>query len=104
MDELKHSSSIPEKRRGYAYLHILETGTSEDKEMLRHSVGEREWGSMLIKYNMKEQLSGLLQQSVERVQMLLQECRGDKLRTEIVSILEPFQNVLSIQRRAAQEG
>lgn len=105
MDELKHSSSIPEKRRGYAYLHILETGASEDKEMLRrHNVGEREWGSMLIKYNMKEQLSGLLQQSVERVQMLLQECRGDKLRTEIVSVLEPFQNVLSIQRRAAQEG
>jgi len=105
MDEMKHSSSTPEQRRGYAYLHILETGTSEDKEMLRrYTVGEREWGAMLIKYNMKEQLTGLLQQSVERVQMLTQECRGDKLRAEITSVLEPFQTALSIQRPAAQEG
>ncbi|WMT42685.1 hypothetical protein RE628_10465 [Paenibacillus sp. D2_2] len=53
---------------------------------------------------MKEQLTGLLQQSVERVQMLIQECRGDKLRAEIASVLEPFQTALSTQRRTAQEG
>ncbi|WMT42684.1 heptaprenyl diphosphate synthase component 1 [Paenibacillus sp. D2_2] len=40
MEEMKHSLSIPEQRLGYAYLHILETGTSEDKEMLRrYTVG-----------------------------------------------------------------
>lgn len=105
LDEMKHSLSIPDQHRGYAYLHILETGTSEDKELLRrHPVGEREWGSMLVKYKVKEQLTGILQQSVERVQMLSQECRGDKLRAEVTAMLEPFQAALSIQRRPAQEG
>lgn len=105
LDELNLSGEIPQERRGYAYLRILETGTSEDKEKIsRMKVGEREWNSLLDKYKIKEHLAGKLRQSVERVQELIQECNGDKIHSEISGILEPMIAMMSSQRHALQEG
>ncbi|RCX23252.1 heptaprenyl diphosphate synthase [Fontibacillus phaseoli] len=105
LDELNYCAEPPEERRGFAYLHIWENGTSEDKEMISaRKIGERDWNLLLAKYKIKEQLASMLRQSVERVQSLVPECKGDKIRSEITGILEPMIAVLSSHRRAIQEG
>lgn len=105
LEEMKRYSLSPEEHRGFAYLHIWETGTAEDKEMISaRRIGEREWSLLLSKYKIRELLATMLRQSVERVQSLVPECNGDKIRSEITGILEPMQSVLSMQRRAIQEG
>lgn len=105
LDEIQASSELPHDRKGYAYLRIMETGSSEDKDTLSaRKVGERDWTLMLVKYNIKEQLMSMLHQSVDHVQSLLHECKKETVRTELKSILEPFINVLSPARRSVQEG
>ncbi|MNJ51731.1 Heptaprenyl diphosphate synthase component 1 [compost metagenome] len=104
LSEMKSSRMLPEERQGYAYLHIMETGTVEDKEAVsRRKVGEREWSSLLVKYNVNEQLIHKLHQSVERVQALVQELKGDKEQSELLAIIEPFRAALVMQQRAMQE-
>ncbi|WP_019640359.1 heptaprenyl diphosphate synthase component 1 [Paenibacillus fonticola] len=105
LSEMKSSKMLPEEHQGYAYLRILETGTVEDKEVVsRRKVGDREWSSLLLKYNVHEQLIHILHQSVERIQALVQELKGDKERSELTAIVEPFRAALALQRRAMQEG
>lgn len=105
LDEMRSSSELPQDRKGYAYLRIMETGTSEDKETISgRKVGEREWTLLLVKYNVKEQLLSMLHQSVDRVQTLLQECKKETARAELKAILEPFIAALSPARRSVQEG
>ncbi len=105
LDEMRHYSLSPEERRGFAFLHIWETGTAEDKEIISYrKIEEREWNLLLTKYKIREQLAMKLRQSVERVQSLVPECKGDKIRSEIAGILEPMLAVLSSQCRVIQEG
>ncbi|GIP52106.1 MULTISPECIES: heptaprenyl diphosphate synthase component 1 [Paenibacillus] len=105
LDEMKHYSLSPEEHKGFAFLHIWETGTAEDKEMISaRKIGERDWSLLLTKYKIREQLASMLRQSVERVQGLVPECQSDKIRSEIGGIVEPMLSVLSSQRRAIQEG
>ncbi|AZK47171.1 heptaprenyl diphosphate synthase component 1 [Paenibacillus lentus] len=105
LGEMKASSLLPDERQGYAYLRIMETGTAEDKEVLsRRKVDKREWSSLLAKYDVNEQLAHKLHQSVERVQALVQELKGDKEQSELTAIIEPFRAALAMQRRAIQEG
>ncbi|EOS57493.1 heptaprenyl diphosphate synthase component 1 [Paenibacillus barengoltzii] len=105
LEEIRSASELPHERKGYAYLRIMETGSSEDKAALStRKVGERDWSLMLIKYNIKEQLLSMLHQSVDHVQSLLHECKKETARTELKSILEPFIAALSPSRRSVQEG
>ncbi|MEF2964360.1 heptaprenyl diphosphate synthase component 1 [Paenibacillus sp. M1] len=105
LDEMKYSAESPPDRKGYAFLRIWETGTNEDREIIAgNKIGEREWNSLLSKYNIREQLAAMLRQSAERVQHLVQECHGDKIRDELSGILEPITAILSGHRRAWQEG
>ncbi|MNJ44785.1 Heptaprenyl diphosphate synthase component 1 [compost metagenome] len=105
LGEMKASGMLPEERQGYAYLRIMETGTVEDKEVLsRRKIDKREWSSLLAKYDVNEQLAHKLHQSVERVQALVHELKGDKEQSELTAIVEPFRAALAMQRRAMQEG
>ncbi|GAA0135552.1 hypothetical protein YSY43_23920 [Paenibacillus sp. YSY-4.3] len=105
LGEMKASSMLPEERQGFAYLRIMESGTAEDKEaVLRRKVDRREWSSLLAKYDVNEQLIHKLHQSVERIQALVQELKGDKEQSELAAIVEPFRAALTSQRRAMQEG
>lgn len=105
LGEMKASSMLPEERQGYAYLRIMETGTLEDKEvLLRRKVDKREWSSLLAKYDVNEQLVHKLHQSIERVQSLILELKGDKEQSELNAIVEPFRMALATRRRAMQEG
>lgn len=105
LSEINSSGELPQNHQGYAYLKIMETGTFEDKETLSgSSVGDREWKSLLAKYGVKEQLIVLLHQSVERTQLLLQECKGETVRSELGKALEPFISMISPPCRSLQEG
>lgn len=103
LDEMKYSGAFPHDRKGYAYLHIMENATSEDKKMLSQgAINEQEWQALLAKYNVKEQLMSMLNQSVERIQSLIQECKGEQQQAEIKHILQQIKGVLSPQRHSFQ--
>ena len=105
LDEIKSSSELPHYRHGYAYLKMMETGSREDIETISgRKLGEREWTLMLVKYNVKEQLVAMLNQSVDRVHSLLHDCKKESVRAEIKAILEPFIAMISPARRSVQEG
>ncbi|MGG6309597.1 heptaprenyl diphosphate synthase component 1 [Paenibacillus macerans] len=105
LDEMRTASEPPQDRKGYAYLRIMESGTSEDRDAISgRKVGERDWTLLLVKYSIKEQLMTMLHQSVDHVQSLLHECKKETARTELKAILEPFIAALSPARRSVQEG
>ncbi|MNC70887.1 hypothetical protein D3C75_1217460 [compost metagenome] len=81
----------------------MESGSSEDKKLLSQgAMNEQEWHSLLTKYNVKEQLMSMLNQSVERVQALIQECKGEQQQAEISDILHQIVSMLSPQRHSFQ--
>lgn len=93
LDEMRHSNSS--SRKGYAYFRMMEIGTSEDKNKLTQGdISDLEWNSLVDKYNVKAQLQDMLRQSIERVQSLVSECKGEKQQVEIGNILKPIQAVL----------
>lgn len=102
LDEMNYSREYPYDRKGYAFLHIMESGSSEDKEILSQGVmNDQEWHSLLAKYNVKEQLMTMLNQSVERVQELIQSCHREQ-QSEIRDILQQIKGMLSPQRHSFQ--
>lgn len=103
--EMKSSGELPQHHQGYAYFKIMETGTFEDKETVSgNSVADREWIALLAKYNVKEQLTVLLNQSIERTQLLINECKSEAIRSELMKALEPFIEAVSPPCRSLQEG
>ncbi|MNI64057.1 hypothetical protein D3C73_1194730 [compost metagenome] len=103
LDEMKYSGEFPLERKGYAFLLIMENGSSEDKKMLSQgAMNEQDWYSLLAKYNVTEQLVSMLNQSVERVQTLIQECNGEQQKSEIKHILHQIMDMLSPQRHSFQ--
>lgn len=105
MDEIRLAGQLPQERKGYAYLRIMEAATSEERETLsERKIGERDWTLLLAKYNIREQLTSMLHQSVDHVQSLLHECNKETVRAELRAIVEPFAAVLSPVRRSVQEG
>lgn len=105
LDELRLGPEALEERKGYAYLRIWETGTSEDKAKLAQNALETgEWHQLLRNYRVEKQLTAMLHQSLENVKNLVQECRGEQTRTEIGAILEPMVAVLASRSPAIQEG
>lgn len=105
MEEIKQSVTSPAERKGFAYLRILESATAEDKERIsRDSIGPGEWYQLLNKYTIREQLLTMLGHSADRVEQLIGECQGDKLRAELAAVLEPVKMALAPERQMIQEG
>ncbi|MNO24566.1 Heptaprenyl diphosphate synthase component 1 [compost metagenome] len=103
LDEMKYSGESPLQRKGYAYLRIMESGTSEDKSILsQSSIDEPNWHALLAKYNVKEQLTAMLNQSVERVHTLVQECSVEQQRADIREILKQIHATLLPGRHSFQ--
>ncbi|WP_223066624.1 heptaprenyl diphosphate synthase component 1 [Paenibacillus caui] len=103
--ELSLSAQEPPIHVGYAYLRIMETGSPEDKAMLKRTkISARDWSSLLLKYKVMEQLSGKLHQSVKQVQLLLQEMSTERLYKELVGLAEPFKALLGKPYTAWNEG
>lgn len=85
----------PSKHKGYAYLRIMEFGSTEDKMMLkRPSVSPRDWAAMTGKYNIMDQLAAMLRNSIEHLQLSLQEMPGERFSKEMAGITEPFKALL----------
>lgn len=105
VEEIKQSVTSPTERKGFAYLRILESATAEDKERIsRGSLELEEWHQLLDKYTIKEQLLTMLRHSVDKVEQLIGECQGDKLRAELAAVLEPVRVALASDRQMIQEG
>lgn len=105
MEEMKQSVLSPAERRGFAYLRIFESATAEDRERIsRGTLKEEEWNSLLAKYTIREQLTSMLRHSADKVDRLIGECKGDKLREELGTVLEPVLSALAPDRQVIQEG
>lgn len=106
LEELNTSGELPQLRHGFAYLHIMEHGTTEDRNKLisNHHIEDSEWNRLLMQYGIKEHLSLKLQQAVERVQSLLQDCKREVVRSEIGRVLDPYTAALTQGHLSGQKG
>ncbi|WP_138492964.1 heptaprenyl diphosphate synthase component 1 [Paenibacillus pinistramenti] len=103
--EMSLTAREPMSHKGFAYLRILESGSDEDKAVLgRSKLNAREWSTLLLKYKVIEQLADKLHQSVEQIQLLLQDMAGERFSKELAEIAEPFKALLSKPRTAWNEG
>lgn len=105
MEEIKQSMSSPAERKGFAYLRMFESATAEDKERIsRGGLEAAEWQQLLAKYTIKEQLLTMLGHSADKVEQLIEECQGDKLRAELAAVLEPVRLALAPEQQMMQKG
>lgn len=89
--EMALTSNEPPKHLGFAYLQILESGSTEDRQLLkRQDVNERDWSALVYKYKIMDLLAGKLRQSVEHMQLAIQEMTGERFSKELAGIAEPF--------------
>lgn len=89
----------------YAYWHILDVASEEDKQALKeHKIDNKDWKKLMLKYKAGEHLAEKLRQAVGGVQTVLKSVKGDGLFRDIGQVLEPFQRQLLASGSAVGEG
>ncbi|MNJ42296.1 Heptaprenyl diphosphate synthase component 1 [compost metagenome] len=105
MDEWDQRNILPDQRVGYAYLKMMETGSSEDKEkLLKSDVELEEWQTLLSKYHISDQLIKIFSQSVDQIQVIMKECHVEKIHLQLEELLESLKSNLMLKYRLHVEG
>lgn len=88
-------------RCGYAYWHLIESGSEEEQNMLvSKKTDMKDWKKLILKHKASEKLLDKLRDSVHAIQLLLAS-RGDSSYT---GMLDPFLKRLSTYRSVVSEG
>lgn len=94
--ELERDDSPANFNGSWAFWHVLQNGARDEKKRLRDgaldSVGIR---TILMKYKIRDQLTGMLSHSVAQIQAIGQKFDSDAIRRELAKIGEPFQRYLT---------
>jgi len=94
--ELERDDSPANFNGSWAFWHVLQNGARDEKKRLRDgaldSVGIR---TILMKYKIRDQLTGMLSHSVAQIQAIGQKFDSDGIRRELAKIGEPFQRYLT---------
>lgn len=89
--EIARSDNPADFRGSWAYWHILQNGTREERKALESSVQEEvKVRPLLMKYNIKGQLYKMLEDQVHQMLDKAKQLDSDKLMQELVHIGEPF--------------
>ncbi len=90
-DELERIEVAGRFKGSWAYWHVLEEGTEEEKRRLQDNA-EEEWmvRELLAKYHVRSQLSFQLAQAVEHAQSLAKRLDSNKLVQELQRIGDSF--------------
>ncbi len=95
-EELKRLDTLNKFRDSFAYWHILQLGSKEEKKHL--SGEETDSGkirSMTIKYNVRSLLFQMLHQQLQQVLQKFQQFESEQMMKELFHIVEPFMRCLS---------
>lgn len=88
-------------RCGYAFWHLIESGSEEERNLLvSKKTDMKDWKKLILKHKASEKLLDKLRDSVHAIQQLLAS-RGDSLCT---GMLDPFLKRLSTYRSVVSEG
>ncbi|ANA82035.1 heptaprenyl diphosphate synthase [Paenibacillus glucanolyticus] len=102
VQEMERCATPEFGRWGYAYWHLIEAGSDEERKML---VGKRtdmkDWKKLILKHKASEKLLDKLRESVSAIQ---QQLASRVEESPYAGILDPFLKRLSTFRSVVSEG
>ncbi|WP_219836529.1 heptaprenyl diphosphate synthase component 1 [Paenibacillus sp. R14(2021)] len=91
LDELMRSEKPERFSDSWAYWHVLQVGTEEEKRRLSEQLHEPSFiASLISTYDVRGQLADKLRQSVAHMQGIVSKLESDKLMRELQQIGETF--------------
>ncbi|WP_127585285.1 heptaprenyl diphosphate synthase component 1 [Paenibacillus koleovorans] len=105
LDEIKRLDTVGGFRAGWAFWHIMQSGTKEEKRQLQlqEDPDQAKLRTLLLKYNVKAQLFHMLESQFKLVSDKVRQLDSDKLVQDVYRIGEPFTRYLAAPR-ALEEG
>ncbi|RJE90038.1 heptaprenyl diphosphate synthase [Paenibacillus sp. 1011MAR3C5] len=96
LQELERSESIDMFERSWAYWHVLQVGTDEERHRLASQTLESgELPTLLHKYDVRALLTAKLRQAVDSLRSAAAKLDSDKLTSELSAIADQMINKLS---------
>ncbi|MEF3301810.1 heptaprenyl diphosphate synthase component 1 [Paenibacillus sp. GYB003] len=99
LDELRRIERGDDLRSGWAFWHLLQVGTKEEKKQLRQ--GEADTGklrALLHKYNVRATLFQMLDAQFQQLTDKIRQFDSEKLVSELYQIGDPFVRALNASR------
>jgi heptaprenyl diphosphate synthase len=104
MQELARIERSGRLAESWGVWHILEEGDAEDREQLALRRDDTGFIRQLLeKYGVEGKLGGLLRQSVQQLQSLVQRLQSDRLARDLQPLLEPFVKAAGLVPAAAMK-
>ncbi|ALS27761.1 heptaprenyl diphosphate synthase component 1 [Paenibacillus cisolokensis] len=104
LDEWLRSDQPAGFKGSWAYWHVMQEGTEEEKRLLAAQPVEPGFAASLIrKYDIRNQLAALLRHSVEQLREIAAKLESDRLVRELCLICESFLRRLSASVPAFNE-
>jgi heptaprenyl diphosphate synthase len=96
LQEIFRSETLQNFRCGWAFWHVFQSGTSEErKQLLGESTEIGKLRAIVLKYNSTSELYRMLEEQLAQVFAKIRELGTDKLAKELLQIGEPFLRFLS---------
>ncbi|MFK7695686.1 heptaprenyl diphosphate synthase component 1 [Paenibacillus sp. HJGM_3] len=105
LEEIKKLESGSGFRLSWAFWHIMQSGTKEEKRQLQQQdeADQSKWRPLLLKYNVKVLLLQMLESQFKHVSEKIRQLDSDKLMQDLYRIGEPFTRYLTAPK-ALEEG
>lgn len=102
VQEMERCATPDIGRCGYAYWHLIESGSDEERKMLvGRKTDMKDWRKLILKHKASEKLLDKLRESVSAVQQLLGGHVGE---SPYAGMLDPFLKRLNTYRSVVSEG
>lgn len=99
LDELRRIERDDDLRSGWAFWHLLQIGTKEEKKQLQSEEADSgKLRSLLHKYNVRATLCQMLETQFQLLSNKIREFESEKLVGELYQIGEPFVRALTVSR------
>ncbi|WP_409346602.1 heptaprenyl diphosphate synthase component 1 [Paenibacillus sp. MBLB4367] len=103
-NELARLDSLQNIRGSWAYWHIMQAGTREDKKILQAEESDlSRTKAILHKYNISSQLYHMLDTQVKSLWEQIRQLDSEKFGEELFKIVEPFASYLNRQKVLLEE-
>lgn len=99
VQEIDRSESVRDFHGGWAFWHIMQIGTKEEKRHLQvEEIDYARLRPILLKYNVKSQLLQMLDQQFQQVLEKIRQFESEKMINELFQIGEPFIRYLAMPK------
>lgn len=96
LEEIERSESPVRFDKSWAYWHVMQEGTDEERQQLSQNLNEPSFISSLVeKYNVRNLLTAKLKHSADAVKAIAGRLESDKLPGELTLIIDALLNKLT---------